>query len=491
MITERRSYMHRKNTNVMSILCVFLVFLLSGCGIINNERENENGPVTIESDTVDNKLPSEVLLTTNKYYIVNTPTGYSVYSTDGNTLIGLYTDYCALQYFNDESDIKTNHILVEKTENDKFRFLYLNEEGLIPYNHEYKSYAFYSDYLIADGILHDGNLIPIGFAYGDVTSVSSLEEGANISFSENEGVIHSYFHMTQVEEPKGVSTFAYMEESYIHGANNMNTFLAIDNKEYLKLGNDYFQLPHQETVNLESYIRTEDGTVVFLFFENTDMSDRMACKISLAYGKKGSVYCHVVKAPIDSFNGAAFGQYDQYLCSYIPEVQWYVGANGMFHSFLGGLNIVCDENYLLHAIKGVTTVEKYQLFDQNLKIVAVFDDAAILQDGTIIGKTAENEEVVLYGKDGSVVSKTPYEKVIALGQYGVVIAENNQLQFVDVNGNLLASVDGYSESFQYDQQSSGYKLADAKYYVTFHDMENPGDLIYFWYDPQTRESGIK
>ena len=485
--------MYRKKTYYISLLFILLVFLLTGCGTIVEKSENLSNSEAIEvdtADTVDNKLPSEVLLTTNKYYIVNTPTGYSVYSTDGNTLIGLYTDYCALQYFNDESDIKTNHILVEKTENDKFRFLYLNEEGLIPYNHEYKSYAFYSDYLIADGILHDGNLIPIGFAYGDVTSVSSLEEGANISFSENEGVIHSYFHMTQVEEPKGVSTFAYMEESYIHGANNMNTFLAIDNKEYLKLGNDYFQLPHQETVNLESYIRTEDGTVVFLFFENTDMSDRMACKISLAYGKQGSVYCHVVKAPIDSFHGAAFGQYDQYLCSYIPEVQWYVGANGMFHSFLGGLNIVCDENYLLHAINGVTTVEKYHLYDQNLKIAAVFDDAAILQNGSIIGKT-EEEEVVLYGKDGSVVSKASYEKVITLGSYGAAIAENGQVRFIDVNGNLLVSVDGYRNSFQFDRQSSGYRQTDDKYYVTFLDMENPTDLVSFWYDPQTKEAGIE
>lgn len=483
--------MHRKRINLRLILCIFLVFLLSGCGIINNERENENGPVIIESDTVDNKLPSEVLLTTNKYYIVNAPTGYSVYSTDGNTLIGLYTDYCALQYFNDESDIKTNHILVEKTENDKFRFLYLNEEGLILYNHEYKSYAFYSDYLIADGILHDGNLIPIGFAYGDVTSVSSLEEGANISFSENEGVIHSYFHMTQVEEPKGVSTFAYMEESYIHGTNNMNTFLAIDNKEYLKLGNDYFQLPHQETVNLDSYIRTEDGTVVFLFFENTDMSDRMACEISLAYGKKGSVYCHVVKAPIDSVHGTAFGQYDQYLCSYIPEVQWYVGANGMFHSFYGAVNFVCDGRYLLHAVPGVTYVEKYCLYDRELTVTAVLDDVAILPDSTIIGKSEGKEEVVVYGKDGSVVSKASYEKVITLGSYGAAIAENGQVRFIDVNGNLLVSVDGYRNSFQFDRQSSGYRQTDDKYYVTFLDMENPTDLVSFWYDPQTQEAGIE
>ena len=117
------------------------------------------------------------------------------------------------------------------------------------------------------------------------------------------------------------------------------------------------------------------------------------------------------------------------------------------------------------------------MYDRELTVTAVLDDVAILPDSTIIGKTENKEEVVVYCKDGSVVSTASYEKVITLGSYGAAIAENGQVRFIDVNGHLLAGVAGYRQSFQFDRQSSGYREADDKYYVAFLDTENPEDLI--------------
>ncbi len=395
-----------------------------------------------------------------------------------------------MQYFDGEDRIETNYLLVEKTQYAQYRFWALAEQKPQPLDGTYQSYSFYGDYILSDGHLYDGNLGYVGLAYGKVESVTSLEEGGIITFERNGGVTHSYFHMKQVETPTEESVAAYRDLYYNHGMTDLYAYLVIGHRHYLKTGDICFEIPTGADVNPTAHICTENGSVVFLYHENNDVTNTRACRMDLARGGGGlSVYYHATTHPIDSISGSAFGGYDQYLCSAIPSVSWYVGANSMFHSFYGTVNFVCDGHYLLHAVPGVTYVERYHLYNRELTVTAVLDDVAILPDSTIIGKSEGKEEVVVYGKDGSVVSKASYEKVITLGSYGAAIAENGQVRFIDVNGNLLASIDGYRKSFQFDRQSSGYRQTDDKYYVTFLDMENPGDLIYFWYDPKTGLAG--
>ena len=163
----------------------------------------------------------------------------------------------------------------------------------------------------------------------------------------------------------------------------------------------------------------------------------------------------------------------------------------MFHAFYGDVDIVCGGKYLLHAVYGIAGVTHYDLYDQKLNIVTVFDDVYVKEDGTVFGKPKGKESVILYGKDGSVVAENFYEKVFDIDTYGAAIAVEDKVRFVDENGMRLATVDGYRQS--YALEYAEYNSKEKRYFVVFRDTAIHTNVvtITFWFDPKIIVAGRK
>ncbi len=506
----------QKNKWICVILAVVLALCAVGCAFVSlNEKEmetdepNESAVETTESEVqgeIDEK-DENVVLNIDSHQIVKTSKGYAVYEKTGDTVsseaLGCFLDFRELRYFDKDDVIQTNYLLVEKTENGQYRFASLSDSGIEPYERAYTAYSFHGDFVLLDHfVVHDGNLQHIGLAHGEISSVTSLEDGGIITFADpNEGVTYSYFHMKRVEEPERKSTLAYMGEYYSYGGSSRNSFLAVNNKHYLSTGHECYELPEKKDVFIDSYIclNSDPQEVVFLYYENMDQANRRACRIMpVREGDNISVYGQAVSYPVDSIIGSKyFNRYDEYRSSYMPDVSWLVGANSMFYAFFGKLDIVCDGTYILHTVPVLNEYRLYELsiitdggtYGSAIEQAAVFDDAVILEDNAILAKAKGEEKVILYNRDGTIQSTTAYEKVLDLGQYGAAVAVGDEVHFVDTSGNLLASVEGYNERYRFDPQSSGLFKPGGRYDVVFVDPEEGTDPITFWYDPNTGKAG--
>jgi len=177
----------QKNKWICVILAVILTFGAVGCAFVSlNEKEKEtdepNEPAveTTESegqgDIDDND--ENVVLNTDTHQIIKTAEGYAVYEKTGDTVsseaLGSFLDFRELRYFDKDDVIQTNYLLVEKTENRKYRLASLSESGIEPYEREHTAYSIHGDFVILDQfVVYDGDLQHIGLAHGEVSSVTS------------------------------------------------------------------------------------------------------------------------------------------------------------------------------------------------------------------------------------------------------------------------------------------------------------------------------
>ena len=478
----------------MYLLPLLVIFV--GCGRIEADPFSvRDETVTMDSAVIKaNDEPISDIKTISSYSIVKNDEGYTVLNAADGSPVGEYADYRELRYFDDDDRIKTGCFLVENTA-DGCVPTRITEDGIVPLPANFRACTVYGDYIVASGILYDGNLKQIGLTYGEIESVTPLEDGGIVTFAADDEIVRSYFHMNQVDEPAGENAAAYC-----YGSDGSDAYDEADGHAYWKIGGIRYELPEGVRVNAASAVCTEPGTAVFLYYDDEDGAKPMACRMTCVRGGIGPEYFYRIACPIDSLRtGRYFDSWDEYHCGEVPEVTWTADENGRVRAFYGKLDAVCGGRYMLHAVPGVTTVEAYHLYalaagtsgEKSFTRISVFDDAVVLPDGGFLAKESGQENFLLYHRDGTAAAALTYEKVLALGQYGAAVAEGDSLLFVDAGGKPLARVKGYRGSLAADKQSTRYNENEGRYYVAFFDMENPKDWIRFWYDPSTGEAGIR
>lgn len=367
---------------VTLLIALVLINILAGCNTPIDTPDDVETQGSVGSNEPIVSYKEEIIFSNSSYTVVKTKTEYIVKQNSDNAHVGLFDECQELRYIEKDGSILDSLVLID-TEIDTYRFAVLTDDNYKQLEEMFSTYSIHGDYLIADGKLYDGNLEQIGMTYGEVESVTSIEDGGIITFAKDNEVIHSYFHIKQVEEPIGRNVVAYRDEAYNHGINSTYSFLAVLYENYLKFGNKYFEIPSGTDLNEHSHICTENGTVVFLYFDENKVAvkNARAGKMMPAHDVNDSVYYHMVTYPIESVSGSKyFSRYDEYRCSYIPEVTWLVGSNSMFQAFYGTLESVCEGRYLLlNTLR--TTGNEYQLLDRELAAVAAFNDDALTEDG--------------------------------------------------------------------------------------------------------------
>ena len=233
--------------------------------------------------------------------------------------------------------------------------------------------------------------------------------------------------------------------------------------------------------------------------EGTDMlylneaSEYRIMKVVMVYSGMDGEKFSVKDAPARILESTYFDKYDAIVSNITDDTTWIKDSDGIVRLFDKSPYHICDNTLLLEEEIGIHPPYNYRVYDSNLTVVFDLDDAAVLEDGTLIGKTKDKEEIVHIGKDGTVLSRVGYDKVYMACQYSQVLSEGKIL-FVDPSGKILASLDGYSDGYVYSplsyRENRGNLITDpaSVLHVGFVDPST-SEEIDFWYDPKTGESG--
>ena len=426
-------------------------------------------------------IAGEVLHTTDKYTLTKASNGYALYQNSDNSLLNVYADYRMLSYYDENGEIKTNHVLI--AQNGNYTATSLTDDGLVPLARDFVSYSFHGDYVVLGPELFDGSLKAIGLAYGAIESVDPLEDGGTVTFAERNGTAHSFFYMKRVETPT--------ENVTVLGDNGLCSVFTADNELYLKSGDICYLLPIGIKDNILSVVCTETDSASVLY-SVPDSNDKRVFELTPARVGSCAAYYQANDRIITSEAGA-IGQYDIFRAY---NATWLEDANGSFFGFDGTVNVVGD--MLIHGLPGVTHTETYVLYDDELRELGKFDYVSILDDGSIIAKPKNKNEVVMFEK-GEQTSNTTYERVLYLDTFGAAVAVGDEVRFISPDGKVLAKIGEYDSGLMLERIFTGWRSnldgRDKQWHVAFTDPEqrNKDGAFYvfdFWYDPETGKSGM-
>ena len=224
-------------------------------------------------------------------------------------------------------------------------------------------------------------------------------------------------------------------------------------------------------------------------------SEYRVMKVKMVYSGPDGEEFSGADAPARVLESEYFDRYDAYVSDSTDDTTWVKNGEGFLEAFEGRPAHVCGGSLLLEGKMGAGYVDSYIVYDAELNRVFWLDDASVLEDGTLIGKTAGREEIVRIGEDGTLLSSASYKQVYMVCQYSQVLTEDGKIQFIDPTGAVLASLDGYSDDYLYILQLSARenragieKDPESVLHVRFIDLD-ANDGLDFWYDPKTGKSG--
>ncbi len=453
----------------------------------STEAQTETQEETKPPEPIMESTPKEPVLVLGDYKIVKSTGGYELWC--GETLENEYFDFRSCQYVDKDGMLQTNYILVQKRNRGTYFLLSLTENGIQrskELRDDYDSVEFYGDYLVVDNhTLYDGNFQAVGFLYGgQVTSATPLEEGGVVRFTKENGVACAYAHGKLIPEPTKDEILPW-ENSRTRYYGDSKILQTETGYVFYTPGYSY-RVPEGFFDQVRAAVFTDTESAVVL--QEAEGKLR-ACRLMIARGGLRSMYFLLQEMPLD--NLGTFGDFALYGSEREENVVWLVGQDGAVYGFQGTMTPVCGDNLLLYAPPGIPHTEVWYVYDTQLREIVVLKGAAALADGTLVGQPRGTEQVVRYGLDGSVVSSQEYEKVWTVHRDGVAVLADGQMRFVDVQGNLLAALDGYGTHLRHDSMFSHSREYADQIRVGFYDSAE-GDVktVAFWYDPQTGEAGI-
>ena len=474
-------------------LCIIFAVLFVGCSTESAPVENtvDNHDIPYQNDSKINNA-DEVLevYSTQRIKVLKGNDLYVLRLSENDLADGKYVDYRELKYYDENDEIKINHFIIEEITGGMYRFNLISDDTVTKFR-DFHQYSVYGDFVIADSIVYDGNLNQIGLPYGGsgsvvideetgkiskkydekVDSFSSLEYGGVISFSSG-NTIHSYFHLKQLDPSNDTPT----DET---------------STDYLIYGGCRYELPCSISgvVSQKELLNAADDIAYVLYLK--DETDYRCMEISMIRGGASiSRYFHGIDRPVSVEKSAFFNKYDAYSADNNSSISWLKDSNGAIRAFFGIPYLICGGSLMVEEQIGAIMVDTYSVYDKDLNKVLVLEDFAVLEDGTAIGKIKDSDEVALFGTDGSVVSRIAYEKVFAVSQYGAVVAEGDQVQFIDSSSTILAGIDGYRNEMEFWRQSSKLKGNLEQLHAVFTVPGSSDNPVDFWYDPVSHESGL-
>ncbi len=453
----------------------------------STEAQTETQEETKPPEPIMESTPKEPILVLGDYKIVKSTGGYELWC--GEKRENEYFDFRSCQYVDKDGMLQTNYILVQKRNRGTYFLLSLTENGIQrskELRDDYDSVEFYGDYLVVDNhTLYDGNFQAVGFLYGgQVTSATPLEEGGIVRFTTENGGAYAYAYGKPIPEPTKDEILPW-ENSRTRYYGDSKILQTETGDVFYTPGYSY-RVPEGFFDQVRAAVFTDTESAVVL--QEAEGKLR-ACRLMIARGGLRSMYFLLQEMPLE--NLGTFGDFALYGSEREENVVWLVGQDGAVYGFQGTMTPVCGDNLLLYAPPGIPHTEVWYVYDTQLREIVVLKGAAALADGTLVGQPRGTEQVVRYGLDGSVVSSQEYEKVWTVHRDGVAVLAEGQMWFVDVQGNLLAALDGYGTHLRHDSMFSHSREYADQIRVGFYDSAE-GDVktVAFWYDPQTGEAGI-
>ena len=450
-------------------------------------------------------IAGEIIEEGNTHTLTKASNGYALYKTDNKSLVGLYEDCQKLGYFDENGNIKYNYVLIDNTDNGKYQIAKLTDSDSFENStEEYGAYECHGDYVVLDGVVYDGDLVPIGTVYGEVVSVAPLSEGGTITFADDYGVTRSYFYMEKVETPTQNNFMGS-----VYGSAEDLEFIIEGNNYYFRSGEVCYKFPYgSDKINAVSAICDKNG-VLRLNHPITDLIKEVG-EITVLYSEDGQNMRTFLAAPVrvDAdgayFRGedaatytpeaAYFGEYDLYYSDVNPNAKWLVGSNSTFIGFLGTLNVI-DYDYGRTLMHHRGSLYKYDASDGGFDKIASFDKYATLGTGQLIAKPEGKEEYVVYGKTGVPATPVKCEKIHDLFTFGAAVSVGGEIRFLDEYGKVLAAVSGYDKDLVLDTENTGIEDDTNMYHLVFSDPElrnKEGVLLMFdfYFDIGTGEAGL-
>lgn len=403
------------------IFCLFLLtLLLAGC--------------RADDDTVLTSPSVSIRLTDN---------GYAAYAVPDGSLLGVFTDYREMRYYRADGDIAVSHVLAGRAD-DGVTLSRVTAHGIETLAKQLGSVTFLGDYIVVDSVrLFDGGLTEIGLCAGKIESAAPVGEGGCVTFASTEDRYTTLFPLLPPADGAAEEVC-------------------------LTLSGIPFAPPTHVTQKMLAVAYPDTETAEILYRES-DSSLRVL-KITLArVGGESTAFARGSDSPAVPAEPAEYpGRYAAFVSGESagvsnPKTTWLRDEAGQFTALCGTLETAGSGTMLLRGAVGATYIDTYFVYDRTLQIVAVLDDAVVLEGGDILGKAREEEALVRYGADGEEIFRIPFEAVWAVDSDGAAVCVNGQLYFTDTAGALLSAADGYRESMLFDRQMSQIRGACVFY----------------------------
>ncbi len=333
----------------LSVVVIALVICLITCTVIGCTNDN----IIDDQNTENNKTQGEEILIVGEYKLLSNDGKYILVSNGEETI---YEDYRALKYYDVDGQMQTNHILVSKGADGQYSIASLGKTGVTTSDTTGTKYSFHGDYLIIDSQLLTGSLHVIGDAYGEVESVTTLEEGGVITFApQDNGAVYSYFHGEATEIPADATDyreFPYSQSS--RGLDTDDSIYSLYEDMLLYTDGVCYRTPirwssmteaNMTNDRIEGVLFAEEGTYHLLRqYYSSQTKDMRFLEVSHLDNNDISGYFRVIEIPRDKWKESDWlrlnnNMYEKSTCNLFPNVTWYEAANGNFYGYLGTLDV--------------------------------------------------------------------------------------------------------------------------------------------------------